>query len=266
MAIDMTNPVSTDQTQTNHSTSEQRYVICMKWGDKYGPEYVNRLCNMVSRHLTLAFQMICLTDDSTGIDPAVICHPIPEMDLPAGPERGWKKLTTFSSELYGLKGMALFLDIDIVIVDNIDAFFTYRAEHDDSVVIIRDWKKPWRMIGNSSDYRFKIGMNTYPDLLTNFERNFDTIRQEVRHEQAYLSNYLRKHHHLEYWDKTWCVSFKYQCIAPIPFNMILAPKLPSGAKIVIFHGEINPPDAINGGGGKWYRYVKPSPWLKNHWQ
>lgn len=90
MATDVTNTSSTEHTQTSSSNAEQRYVICMKWGDKYGAEYVNRLYNMVSRHLTLDFQMICLTDDSSGIDPAVTCHPIPEMDLPAGPERGWK--------------------------------------------------------------------------------------------------------------------------------------------------------------------------------
>ena len=266
MATDVKQKLSTDQALTDPKNSEQRYIICMKWGDKYGPEYVNRLYNMVSRHLTLDFQMICLTDDSTRIDPAVQCYPIPEMDLPAGPERGWKKLTTFKPELYDLKGVALFLDIDIVIVDNMDVFFTYKAEHEDSVVIIRDWKKPWRMIGNSSVYRFNIGMGTYPDLLANFERNFDSIRQQVRHEQAYLSNYLREYHHLEYWDKDWCVSFKYQCMAPTPLNFLRAPTLPDGAKIVIFHGEINPPDAIKGGGGKWYRHVKPSPWLIPYWQ
>lgn len=83
MATDVTNTSSTDHTHARSSTAEQRYVICMKWGDKYGAEYVNRLYNMVSRHLTLDFQMICLTDDSSGIDPAVTCHPIPKMDLPA---------------------------------------------------------------------------------------------------------------------------------------------------------------------------------------
>ena len=159
------------------NSTDQRYIICMKWGDKYGADYVNRLYSMVSRHLTLDFQMVCLTDDTNGIDPAIHCYPIPELNLPEGPERGWKKLTTFKTDLYDLKGVALFLDIDIVIVDNIDGFFTYNAEYDDSVVIIRDWKKPWRMIGNSSVYRFNVGMNTYPDLLTNFEQiptNVDT--------------------------------------------------------------------------------------------
>ncbi|HAU58261.1 MAG TPA: glycosyltransferase, partial [Comamonadaceae bacterium] len=37
---------------TAASTARQRHVICMKWGTKYGPEYVNRLYAMVRRHLS----------------------------------------------------------------------------------------------------------------------------------------------------------------------------------------------------------------------
>ena len=33
--------------------TEQNVVICMKWGTKYGSEYVNRLYNMVKRHTTV---------------------------------------------------------------------------------------------------------------------------------------------------------------------------------------------------------------------
>ena len=166
--------------------SDTNYIICMKWGTKYGAEYVNRLYNMVKRNLTLPFKMVCLTDNSTGIRDEITCYPIPELNLPSDiPERGWKKLTTFKPDLYGLKGTALFLDIDIVIIDNIDAFFTHKAQHDDSVMIIRDWKKPWRMVGNSSVYRFKVGYHTYPHLLEYFEQNFEKIRKEVRHEQAF---------------------------------------------------------------------------------
>lgn len=249
------------------TNTENRYIICMKWGKKYGAEYVNRLYNMVKRHCTLDFIMVCLTDDSTGIDSAIRCYPIPELNLPANlPERGWKKLTTFKPQLYDLKGTALFLDIDIVIVDNIDCFFTHKAQHDDSVMIIRDWKKPWRMVGNSSVYRFKVGQNTYPNLLSYFEQNFETIRGQVRHEQAFLSNYLREHHHLEYWDSSWCVSFKYQCVQKFPLSFFKAPTIPHGAKIVIFHGEVNPPDAILGKSGKWYRKVLPTLWIKDYWR
>ena len=76
--------------------SGQRIVLCMKWGTKYGPEYVNRLYGMVARHLKGPFQFVCLTDDARGVRNEVRCLPIPSLALPPGiPERGWTKLTTF---------------------------------------------------------------------------------------------------------------------------------------------------------------------------
>jgi len=45
----------------------QRHILCMKWGTKYGPEYVNRHYAMVRRHLTGDFNFVCLTDDAQGV-------------------------------------------------------------------------------------------------------------------------------------------------------------------------------------------------------
>lgn len=236
-------------------------VICMKWGTKYGAEYVNRLYNMVKRHTTVPFKMVCLTDDSSGIDAAVQCLPIPPLDLPAGsPERGWNKLSTFEPELYGLQGNALFLDIDIVIIDNIDCLF----EHAGDFLIIHDWKRPWRITGNSSVYRFKLG--AFPELMPYFRANFDEIRNKFRNEQAYLSWYVQQQGKLSYWPEDWCKSYKYHCLRPIPFAYWQPPIKPAHAKVIVFHGEINPPDAVTGGGGKWYRHVLPSQWIKDEWQ
>ena len=49
------------------TAASARHILCMKWGTKYGPEYVNRLYAMVRRHLSGDFRFVCLTDDSTGI-------------------------------------------------------------------------------------------------------------------------------------------------------------------------------------------------------
>ena len=133
------------------SKAPTRHILCMKWGTKYGPEYVNRLYAMVHRHLSGDFRFVCLTDDSTGIRSEVQCLPIPALDLPPGiPERGWTKLATFSADLHGLRGTALFLDVDVVVTGSLDDFFTQPGEF----LIIHDYKRPWRITGNSSVYRF----------------------------------------------------------------------------------------------------------------
>lgn len=240
-----------------------RYILCMKWGTKYPAEYVNRLHRMVKRHLTLPFTTICLTDDAKGVDPEILCKPIPPLSLPAGlPERGWLKLTTFTPDLYGLQGSALFLDLDVVILRNIDHFFTHEANNHDTLYIIRDWKRPWRMVGNSSVYRFTLG--AYPTLLDDFRSHFSAIRQQFRHEQAYLSHYLRTRDALRYWPDNWCKSYKYHALYPLPLSLFCTPRQPD-CDILVFHGEVNPDGAIRGGGGKWYRHIRPAPWLAQYW-
>jgi hypothetical protein len=45
-----------------------------------------------------------------------------------------------------------------------------------------------------------------------------------------------------------------------------APFIPQGAKVIIFHGLPNPPEAIKGISGKWYRHIQPAPWIVKHWK
>ena len=237
-------------------------IFCMKWGSLYGPEYVNTLYSMVKRNLNLEFKMICFTDDETGIRDEVTCYPIPEIDIPGNlPERMWKKLTTFKEDLYGLKGTALFLDLDIVIVDNIDCFF--ELEGDFRIIKDPDMKY-WRITGNSSVYRFEVGKHGY--VFENFVENFDEIRKKHRNEQEYLTWAIHEKGLLQYWPKEWCPSFKYDCHSKIPFNFWKKPYIPENSKIIIFHGEINPHKAIQGGWGKWYRYVRAAPWVADYWK
>nr|WP_289029288.1 glycosyltransferase [uncultured Paraglaciecola sp.] len=234
-------------------------VICMKWGTKYQANYVNTLYRMVNRHLTRPFRFICLTDDNKNLLPEIETFPIPELDIPDGPERGWNKLVTFSSPLYDLEGQALFLDLDVVIIDDIDCFFEHEAEFS----IIKDWVKT-DVTGNSSVYRFTVGKHA--NILENFRKNHNTIRQKFRNEQEYLSQYVSQMGELSYWPNTWCKSFKYNCIHKGVMAWFKVPKKPKNCKIVVFHGNPNPPDAIYGKSGKWYRKVLPTPWVAEHWR
>ncbi|MDX1315499.1 MAG: glycosyltransferase [Eudoraea sp.] len=243
------------------SHKEDIHVFCMKWGTLYDATYVNRLYSMVKRNLTLPFTMVCFTDNDQGIDSDITCFPIPEVNINSNlPERMWKKLTTFKEDLYGLKGTALFLDLDVVIVDNIDCFF----EDDNDFMIIKDYNKQWRITGNSSVYRFEIGKHGY--VYDYFVENFDTIRKDHRNEQEYLSWAVHEKGLLNYWPEKWCPSYKYDCVSRIPFAFWKKPQIPEGAKIIIFHGEINPHKAIKGGRGKWYRYVRPAKWVADYWK
>ena len=239
----------------------ERHILCMKWGTKYGPEYVNRLYAMVRRHLSGHFRFVCLTDDARGIHHAVECLSIPSLDLPAGiPERGWTKLVTFSADLHGLRGTALFLDLDVVIVGGLDVFF----EHPGEFLIIHDYKRPWRVTGNSSVYRFELG--AHADVLEHFRTHIPEVRAAFRNEQGYLSDFMHRKGKLAYWPTDWCPSFKYHCIPAWPSNFWRAPLLPRDARIVIFHGECNPPDALAGKRNRRWRLIRPAGWVAEHWK
>jgi hypothetical protein len=241
--------------------ADDRVILCMKWGVKYGPEYVNRLYAMVARHLRGPFRFVCLTDRVEGIRAEVQCLPIPELTLDNGePERGWKKLTTFEADLHGLRGTALFLDLDVVITADITPFFEVPGEF----LIIHDWKRRWRVTGNSSVYRFQLG--AHADVLAQFRANQVQAKADFRNEQAYLSDVLHRQGKLSYWDDSWCASYKYHCIPAWPTSYWRDPIIPTGARIIIFHGVMNPPDALAGRNmGNW-RHARPAQWIADYWR
>ncbi len=39
-----------------------KQIICIKWGAKFGPEFVNRLHGMIARHITPPFRLFCFPE------------------------------------------------------------------------------------------------------------------------------------------------------------------------------------------------------------
>ena len=108
-------------------------VIVVKWGDKFTAEHVNRIYRMAKKNITLPFNFYCYTEDPTDIYDEVNIIPLDEsLDL----EKWWWKTTLFKKNDY--TGINLYLDLDVVIQDNIDHLFNY-ATHDKLVLISRDY-------------------------------------------------------------------------------------------------------------------------------
>ncbi len=121
-------------------------VVCMKWGRKYGPAYVNILRRMVARNLTRPHRFVCFTEQTDGLDPEVEVLPLPECRVPARPEiEAWRKISLFTPQL-GLSGPTLFLDLDVVITGSLDPFFDYEPGR---FCIIHNWTHPDRRVVRS---------------------------------------------------------------------------------------------------------------------
>jgi hypothetical protein len=235
----------------------------MKWGAKFSSLYVNILYAMVCRNLRLPFRFICFTDDGAGIDSSVEVRPLPEMYLDSElPERGWRKLTVLGKNLGGdIKGQCLFLDLDVVIIDDLQPFF----EQAGRFLIVREWGFRDKVIGNSSVFRFQVG--EHQDVLDYFLQNGEQVRQRYRNEQAYLSHSINQKGILDFWQPRWCCSFKRQCMRFFPACHFLPPSKPDGCKIVIFHGNPHPDVVLDGWVGHYgIRAARPATWIKDAWK
>ncbi len=245
-------------------------VVCLKWGTLYGPEYVNKLLSMVSRHLHRPFRFICLTDDETALDADIEVFPLPDFEEPpwefARYCSAWRKLALFRSGLANMQGKVLFLDLDVVIVDAIDCFFDCSSKF----AMIENWYQPGRQVGQASVMCFEAGREE--TLLRSYERDPLPFLRRYGTEQAYISGELGAEG-CEFFPSAWCQSYKLHCMPKGLRKFWQAENVaPAGSKILVFHGRPNPPDAIAGRWGKdfpwykrWYKRISPSPWLAEHW-
>lgn len=240
-------------------------VICAKWGELYGPDYVLRLRSMVRRHLRRPHRFMCFTDDARGLD-AIETAPMPPIELaPEHAMRPWRKIGLFNPTLADLAGPTLYLDLDVVVTGALDCFFDFEPGR---FCIIHNWTHPDRRVGNSSAYRFEVGADSY--VLDRFRTQpHQHWIDRYRNSQTFLSDSVRD---MAFWPADWCVSFKKHCLPPVPLRPFVTPRLPDGARVVVFHGLPNPADAEKGAWPEtkpWkrlYKQVKPTAWITEHWR
>ena len=231
----------------------EKLVLCIKWGDMYGSDYVNVMYGMVSRNLTGPFRLVCFTDDSKGIRKEVECLPLPQLgvEVPAGAPGKWPKQALWAKDLFGLEGVALFLDLDSVIVDSLDPYFEFGD--DDDVITARNWVQPLKRMAQTSVFRFKIGAHSY--MLDDLCKD-PQLMVKYQFEQNYVSTCLRGG--VKFWPHAWTKHFRRHSMGPWPLRYFRMPKQPQGARIVTFPGSPKPPDAAL---GLWNADAQPrTPW------
>lgn len=179
-------------------------VVCVKWGNKYGPEYVSNLRAMVAKNLIGSYKFVCLTDDPTGLE----CDTMP---LPGNLAGWWNKVYLFKPGLFN--GKVLYLDLDVCITGSLAPLITSHG-------IIKDWHLPTYnssvMVWNAGDHA-DIWEKFTPDIATRLHGDQDWITE------------------LGGWElipTEWCVSYRSHARDNPPEN----------AKVVCFHGEPKPHD------------------------
>ena len=242
-----------------------KQIICMKWGDRYPADYVNKLYGMVSRNISGDFRLVCLTDDRRNIRPEVECLDCPTIPIPSSRcNSTWRKISLWAEHLPEMEGDWLFLDLDIVITGRLDEFFEYQPSA--TFVVMQNWTQPGTGIGNTSVFRFRVGSHAY--LLHNLVHNHADVFRKFRNEQIYISRTINS---IEFWPDEWCVLFKVQCVPPMPSRWWKPPAVPAHARIVAFPGVPNPHEAV---AGRWparwykrlYKHTRPATWIDDYWR
>ena len=215
------------------------HIVCLKHGDKYGVEYVNRLYSMCKRNSNVPFNFACITEDTNGMNPDIKHIPLPRYKLSGW----WFKPWVLSNE-FPLKGTILFLDLDLVIINNIDNLWTYNPK---DFCIIRDFNRclvaNWDKF-NSSVFRFESGQ--YRHVWDNLVNNLEQVKRHPG-DQDWIYNQIKTSY--SFWPDQWIKSYKWEVRNRSElikdeygrrFKTIADPKIERETSILVFHGEPNP--------------------------
>ena len=174
---------------------------------------------MVARYLTVPHDFVCITDDHVDVN----CKCI----LPEDEDNGWwTKLTLFKDKPYGIEGKILFLDLDIVIRENIDCFVNFNSDF----AIIKDWYLP---MYNSSVFLLESGsrVNVWDSYIKNPHLAKAVAKGGDQH-------WITLKAQADYWPDEWVKSYKVN-------------NFKDEGKIVVFHGKPKPHECDG--------------WVKNKW-
>ncbi len=228
-------------------------VVCWKWDNgfhdkkklKFGPDHVNRLKNMVARHLHMDHEFVCITDDPAGLDHEIRVIPLWNDYRDMG--GCYVRLKAFSQEMQELIGERfIWLDLDAVIVGDI----TPIVRQNPKFMMWGDTHP--RTPYNGSMVMMDAGSRS--QVWTLFERNPAVAIMKGRNlgyvgtDQAWIGACLGRG------EARWTIAdgvYSYRC------HVKKLGHLPNNARIVFFHGCADPSQP---------QIQKIHPWIEEHWR
>jgi hypothetical protein len=229
-------------------------IVCLKWGTKYGAEYVNNLYASVKRNSTKKFKFWCFTENGKGVNPEVTVVPLPYSNLL---HTWWNKLYLFSNDIPIPLGEKIFyVDLDTVIVDNIDDLLEVKTGK--QMIILRDFYHGIAKSANALGSGLMCWQHgRYRRIWTTFIKNIYNVLQAANTygDQWYIEQHLKQY---QCWQDLFpdrVVSFKVHC----------RNGLPDRAAIICYHGRPSIPESITTASdvGRWK--IDAQPWVQDFW-
>lgn len=215
-------------------------ILCVRFGNKYGIHYVQRLRNMISRHITVPYELVCFTDDPTPIEGVRLI-----VQRNSGYIKGWwHKVHMFDPHL-PLKGRILYMDLDVVICGSLDKFAIYNRS---DFIGIRDFNRKfhsaWKRL-NSSVMAWNHGTQTH--IWDEFVKNPNSAMR-LHGDQDWI--WKTSHTSLKFWPDEWIQSYKWEIRSKNDLYITGGKRAfreirhditaPPDCSIAVFHGDPNP--------------------------
>ena len=92
--VSPTDPIdkTQDRWAPGFDPDHKRYIVCLKHGNKYSAEYVNKLYWMCKRHTTLPFEFVCFTENPQDLVQEIRVETLPKV---RGVNGWWYKPNVF---------------------------------------------------------------------------------------------------------------------------------------------------------------------------
>jgi hypothetical protein len=197
-------------------------VWCVLWGDKYTPDYVQLLRNMVGAHLQVPFIFKCITDSAhewEGVEKVAPIHP--EWI------GWWQKLQLFALA----DGPSLYFDLDVVITGTLN----YLADY-----AVHEFAAPanWAQSGHGGVQSSVMAWNgNWREPFTRF--NYEVDSKRLWGDQEFITEIRGG----SFKQIPGVKSYKYHCQNG---------SLPGDAAVVVFHGKPDPHEV----GDAWVKQLR----------
>lgn len=219
----------------------------------FGPETVNVLRRMVARHYTRPHRFVCITDDPAGLDPGIDVLPLwtdhAHVPSPHGGKNPscYRRLRVFSPEMAMLLGPRFVaLDLDVVLVADVTPLWdrpedfviwgdTHPTTHYNGSMLLMTAgarRKVWDTFDPERSPREAMAAGCYGS------------------DQGWISYCLGRGE--ARWSRADGV---YSFRNDLCQDQATRRKLPENARLVIFHGAVDP----------WSEQGQNIPWVRRHW-
>lgn len=186
--------------QGNVTQTDDANILCVRFGNKYPVAYVEKLRNMINRHITVPYKLYCLTDDPTPISGVELI-----VQKNAGYAKGWwHKVHMFDPNL-PLRGRILYMDLDVVVCGNIDKLIHLP---DKTFFGIRDFNRKfhpsWKYL-NSSVMSWIHGNERA--IWDRFKEN-PSVAMRMHGDQDWTWKCAKDR--IKFWPEQWIQSYKWE--------------------------------------------------------